>query len=142
MKMDYSFEPIIPTNLSSSSPERREADAGRERDRWRERDRNKWFVTMMMEERGEEITESSWAHIHPHLSQALHIQSPLADVHSQTPEGERSARGHGVPPRGKALLNPYVHTHTIPILIPHAPLTSLLKHRSKSPDWSQRLRNK
>lgn len=38
----------------------------------------------------------------------------------------------------------YTHTYTlaIPILIPHAPLTSLLKHRSKSPDWSQRLRNK
>lgn len=38
----------------------------------------------------------------------------------------------------------YTHTHpnAIPTLIPHAPLTSLLKHRSKSPDWSQRLRNK
>ncbi|CAK6949939.1 Hypothetical predicted protein [Scomber scombrus] len=96
----------------------------------------------MREEIGDEITESSLAHIHPHLSQSVQIQSPLADVHSQTPEGKRSARGHGVPSRGKALLNPSVHTHTIPILILHAPLTSLLKHRSKSPDWSQRLRNK
>lgn len=103
-------------------------------------------MTVMMEERGEEITESSSVRIRPHLSQSLHIQSPLADVHSQTPEGKRSARGHGVPSRGKALLNPsiYTHTytHTIPILIPHALLTSLLKHRSKSPDWSQQLRNK
>lgn len=110
-----------------------------------ERDRNKWLAsTTMMEERGEEITESSSVGIHPHLSWALHIQSALADVHRQTPEGRRSARGHGVPRQGKALLNPSTHTYTctFPILIPHAPLTSLLKHRSKSPDWSQQLRNK
>ncbi|KAK9525902.1 hypothetical protein VZT92_016573 [Zoarces viviparus] len=81
MKMDYSSEPMTPTNLSSCSPERREADAGRERDRRREGDSSKWFVTTMMEERGEEITESSLVRIRPHLSPLLHSQSALADVH-------------------------------------------------------------
>lgn len=142
MKMDYSLEPITPTNLSSSSPERREADAGRERDRRTERETETEISGLWRWWWRKEITESSSVRIRPHLSPPPHIHSPLADVHSQTPEGKRSARGHGVPPRGKALLNPSVHTHTIPILIPHAPLTSLLKHRSKSPDWSQRLRNK
>lgn len=109
MKMDYSWEPITPTNLSSSSPERREADTGRERDR------NKWFVstmTMMMEERGEEITESSLACIHPHLSQSLHIQSPLADVHSQTPEGKKVSQRPWGPITGQSSPQSlYTHTH-------------------------------
>ncbi len=36
MKMDYSLEPITPTNLSSSSPERREGDSRRETERERQ----------------------------------------------------------------------------------------------------------
>lgn len=76
METDYSSQPITPAGLSSSSPARREADAGRERDRQRgerdrqrgererqrgerDRDRSKWPATTMMEGRGEEITKSS-----------------------------------------------------------------------------------
>lgn len=141
LRADYAHKSVIILTWKTRGRRRKtERQTGRKTEteisglwwRWR-----RWW-----REEGEEITESSPGRTHPHLSQALHIQSPLADVHSQTPEGERSARGHGVPPRGRVLLNPSVHTHTIPILIPHAPLTSLLKHRSKSPDWSQRLRNK
>lgn len=46
--------------------------------------------------------------------------------------GRGSPRGHGVP---KPSSIPPPHTQ-------RRPVTSLLKHRSKSPDWSQRLRNK
>lgn len=119
--------------------EERQTDRQTDGEREREREENKWLVTMMMEERGDHREFALTC------SQSLHIHSPLADVHSQTPEGERSPRGHGVPPRGQSSpqsLDTHTYAHTIPILIPRAPLTSLLKHRSKSSDWSQRLRNK
>lgn len=139
MKMDYSWEPIMPTNLSSSSPERREAGAGREVDRDGERDRNKWSVATMTRSRGDHRG------FHPHLSLSLHLQSPLADVHNWTPEGKMVSQGPRGPTMGQSFsqsLYAHTDTHTIPILIPYTPLTSLLKHRSKSPDWSQWLRNK
>lgn len=110
--MDYSWEPITPANLSSSSPGRRRKGE-RQTERETEISGSCRRMTMMMEERGEEITESSSVRIRPHLSSSLHIQSPLSDVHRQTPERKRSARGHGVPSRGKALLNPSIHTHTL-----------------------------
>lgn len=117
--MDYSQEPIITaTNLSSSSPERREADAGREGDR-RRRDRNKWLVSTTamtmtkMEERGEEITQSSsspaWASQFAACTSTTHPWQTSTAKHQR--EEKRSARGHGVPPRGKAFLNPSLHTH-------------------------------
>lgn len=146
MKMDYSSEPITPSNLSSSSPERREADTGIEDRQTGETARErkiKWLVTTMTMAREEgdrrELVSPHFPSPAAGRGTSTHPWQTSADKHQR---GKRSPRGHGVPPWGKALLNPSTLTHTILILIPHGPLTSLLKHGSKSPDWSQQLRNK
>lgn len=141
MKMDYSKEPITPSNLSSSSPERREADAGRARDRQTgRREKNKWLVTttatMMIEERGDHTEFGE-----PHLKarRCTHPWQTSTTKHQPGGRGWRVTQRPWGPAAGQSFPQS-LYTHAIPI--PHAPLTSLLKHRSKSPDWSQWLRNK
>lgn len=109
-----------------------------------ETDRNKWFVTgmtMMTEGRGHGITESASSSPEPVAAPPVTLgRRPQPDT-----SGEKvSQRPWGPTTRQSSPQSLYTHTHTltISVLIPHAPLTSLLKHRSKSPDWSQQLRNK
>lgn len=152
MKMDYSLEPITPTNLSSSSPERREAGAGREGDSRREGSGRETEISGLWrrwrwwwrKKGGRDHTEFVGPHSSSPEPVAAHPVTLGRRPQLNTREKKVSQRPWG-PTTGQSSpqsLYTHTHTHTIPILIPHAPLTSLLKHRSKSPDWSQRLRNK
>lgn len=49
---------------------------------------------------------------HPHLTWPPVRPLTLGRHPQQTPERVRSARGHGVPAQGKALLNPFIYTHS------------------------------
>lgn len=88
--------------------EERETDDG-------ETDRNKWIVctmTTMMEERGEGDHREF---VRPYSSSpepvAAHPVTLGRRPQPNTRGGKRSARVHGVPSQGKALLNPSIHTH-------------------------------
>lgn len=113
LRDDYTHKSVIILTWKTRGRHRK-----RERLGGRERNRNKWFVSplttmKMMEERGEEITGR--------IRQLVFILTWASRCTSSRPwqtstakhqREKRSARGHGVPPRGKAFLNPSVHTHT------------------------------
>lgn len=117
MKMDYLRETITPPQICHRphlEDERQTQD-----DRW----------------------GRSQGRVHPHL----HPQSTLAAEHQKTARGQPGATG--VPPNGGEKLSsippPLLYTHTIPpFSFQMPPWPPLLKHRSKSPDRSRRLRNK